>query len=276
MFIKNIIIKYIINRLGENRLISLIHDVFHNNGLIKHNCDYCTINSEKSIINIDEPYNYINELDNYFSSIGTNFDLAKDNLMKSAGPDILFFQSNKGQQIEALLFSAISIIKNDVYNILEIGTGSGANTYILSCLFPNSTVYSYDLPETDINYESLAWRKHDDEFYKRVNRKNIVFVEKNSFFTLSDSLPQFDLIYVDGGHDYPVVAWDAMFSYNQTRSDGFIIFDDYNRGNSISDSGYNDVNHLIEFLSKIIKEDVIYLPWAGYDNKARRCLIRKE
>lgn len=38
---------------------------------------------------------------------------------------------------------------------------------------------------------------------------------------------QFDLVYVDGGHDAVTVLFDGMFSWPKVKPGGFLMFDDY-------------------------------------------------
>jgi len=87
----------------------------------------------------------------------------------------------------------------------------------------------------------------------------------------------FDIVFIDGGHSYPSLAWDAMYAYNRTAPGGFILFHDYNRPNNDPRRRGNDVKDLIDnYLREIIEEEIIFLPWAGYDRDARTCVIRKK
>jgi predicted O-methyltransferase YrrM len=223
--------------------------------------------------------NYKNDLEVYFKTLDITYNEAESNLKNKLGDDILFFKNTKGQQLEALIFSAISLSNYQFDNILEIGTGSGANTSILAKLFPDAKVYTYDLPRDDIDYESMAWRKKDANFNKRINEKNINFFTENSFFMAKNNMPKFDLIYVDGGHSYPAIAWDGMYAYNHSNKNAFIVFHDYNRPNNdprIKNST-NDIKDFIDnYFIHIIPEKVHFLPWAGYDPHARICLVQKE
>lgn len=219
---------------------------------------------------------YLDALAIFFNKYDLTINEVEYKLKQVTSAKCLYFESETGQQLEALYFAAISLIKEDAENILEIGTGKGANTVILSVLFPGAKIYTYDLPENDRDYDKLSWRVDDINFSNKINRNNIIFHEKNSFYMLSDNLPYFDLVYVDGGHSYPAIAWDAMFAYNKTNPGGFIIFHDYNRPNNDPNRDANHVKDLIDnYLSKIITEEIIYLPWSGYDTDARTCLIRK-
>lgn len=224
-----------------------------------------------------EIWDYKIPLSSYFDKVGLTYLEAEEKLRKVTSGKCLYFESETGQQLEALIFSSISLIKSSVDNILEIGTGSGANTMILAALFPHAKIHTYDLPKKDRDYGNLAWRAEDSGFSERILQDSIIFHEKNSFFMLSDELPDFDLVYVDGGHSYPAVAWDTMYAYNKTLPGGFIVFHDYNRPNNDPTRDANHVKDLIDnYISTMIDEQIVYLPWAGYDNEARTCLIHKK
>ena len=189
---------------------------------------------------------------------------------------MLYFESEKKQQLEALYFAAFSIINNNVQNVLEIGTGLGWNTVILSSLYNQAKIYTYDLPVNDRDYSTLAWTQQDEYFLDKINKENIIFKEKNSFFMMEDDLPDLDLIYVDGGHSYPSLAWDTMFAYHKTSPQGMIIFHDYDRPNNDPTRDANHVKDIIDgYLSELIQEKIHYLPWAETDGRARICIIQK-
>ena len=224
-------------------------------------------------------YNYRKELETFFSLLGVKFEKAEQRLREVMREDCLYFASDKGQQLEAVIFSAVSLYKSDVRNILEIGTGNGDNTVILASLFPDAIIHTFDLPKEDRDYKTLAWRNsgEGDKFKKKILHERIVFHEKNSFYMLSENLPKFDLAYVDGGHSYPSLAWDAMYAYNMTNPGGVIVFHDYNRPNNDPTRDSNHVKDLIDnYLKNILTEEIYYLPWAGYDPDSKTCLLIKQ
>lgn len=224
-------------------------------------------------------YDYKGELEKFFLHIGTRYEDAENRLREATGGDCLYFKSDSGQQLEALIFSAISTSRRDVRSILEIGTGKGDNTVILASLFPLAHLHTFDLPKEDRDYNTLAWRKGSEEnsFTEVITHERITFHEKNSFYLLSEDLPKFDLAFVDGGHSYPSLAWDAMYAYNMTKPGGIIIFHDYNRPNNDPTRDCNHVKDLIDnYLKNILTEIIYYLPWAGYDPDAKTCLLIKQ
>jgi len=224
-------------------------------------------------------YDYRAELEKFFLNLGIQYENAEKHLREATGGECLYFKSDSGQQLEALIFSALSLHKRDVRSILEIGTGNGGNTVILASLFPDARLHTFDLPKNDRDYNTLAWRRGGEEnsFAEKIAHERIIFHEKNSFYLLSENLSTFDLAYVDGGHSYPALAWDAMYAYNMVNPGGFIVFHDYNRSNNDPARDANHVKDFIDnYLRNIVKEEIHYLPWAGYDTQAKTCLIIKQ
>lgn len=165
----------------------------------------------------------------------------------------LYFDAN---QLRGFYFSTVSFVLKDAENVLEIGTGKGRTVNHLSILFPSALIYTVDIPSHDGDYKKFAGRTRTDDnkkmFKKNIDRPNIVFIEKNSFFLPSLGLPEkFDLIWVDGGHYFPVVAWDVMFAYSHIKEGGFLFMDDY---------GMSDVHKTIDYMKERINETIKMLP----------------
>lgn len=137
-----------------------------------------------------------------------------------------------------LYFTIAFLALRDVRNILEIGTGFGEMAVFLAELIPSATIYTIDAPPGDRDYEKWAWRKkkeYMDMHIENMKKDNIIFIEKNSFFMPSVGLPEeFELIWIDGGHEFPIVAWDTMFAYNRLKEGGFIFMHDCVEGNDVS------------------------------------------
>jgi predicted O-methyltransferase YrrM len=55
---------------------------------------------------------------------------------------------------------------------------------------------------------------------------NIVLLKTNSFFLPAVAKGAFDLVWVDGGHLYPEVAWDLCNAYHLVREGGYVMCDD--------------------------------------------------
>lgn len=156
-------------------------------------------------------------------------------------------------------FAMASLILDDVHSVFEIGTGSGASTNTLAKLFSDSIIYTIDVGPDDPNWKGTWKSKHSDKvvFYnKNLDHKNIKIIECNSFFLPALELPErFDLIYVDGDHQYPVVASDISFAYSHLRKGGFLFMHDY----EIRPAGL-DVNYVVNWMREHIKEEVLEFP----------------
>ena len=83
------------------------------------------------------------------------------------------------------------------------------------------------------------------------------FIPKNSFFLPSLGLPEkFEIVWVDGGHQFPVVAWDIMLAYNYLEDGGFMFIHDY----YVEPAKASQVKDTIDYIKNRIKEKVWYLP----------------
>lgn len=141
-----------------------------------------------------------------------------------------------------VMLGALAVKLPDARNVLEIGTYDGRTALLLSQLFPNATVTTIDLPPTDPVYLSSYEVARTTEFLKRrdeVLRRNsrVKFVEANSLSLTngrgtvdgltSESVNKgFDVIWVDGDHDFPVVGIDLANSVRLLRPGGYLMCDD--------------------------------------------------
>lgn len=161
-----------------------------------------------------------------------------------------------------LFFAMASILlKGNVKNVLEIGSGSGSGTNRLSRLFPEATVFTVDIPIEEAIPGDMSWRvRHKSEiprFKQNLARDNIVFIDCNSFFLPMLDLPkQFDFIFVDGDHMYPPAAADTMFAYHRVRPGGFLFMDNYD----IEPNPALAVAHLTESIRDLVEEEILLLP----------------
>lgn len=138
-------------------------------------------------------------------------------------------------------FAMASLVLKGVKNILEIGTSKFGSTVVFSKLFPEATVYTIDV-------------KNRGKY--RPDHDNIKFIESNSFFLPSLKLPEkFEIIFVDGDHVFPAVAWDISFAYACVAKGGFLFMHDY-EVERLSD---NDVKITVEYIRNRIPEDILLL-----------------
>lgn len=211
------------------------------------------------------------ELNAIFSNFGVSLADARNKLKPIAE-----YAYNLKGSLHHLYFAMASLTTKNVENVLELGTGLGETTAVLSGLFPSATIYTLDLPEKDESYSNIAWRnrkKHRmGQFREATNKENVVFIPKNSFSLSSLGLPkEFEMIWVDGGHAFPIVAWDIMYSYNHLKKSGFMFMHDY----SIEPFPHLRIKETLDYISSRIKEKIWILPSVGNDNAKTAC-IRKE
>jgi hypothetical protein len=158
-----------------------------------------------------------------------------------------------------LLFSALSLKQTKFSKILEIGTANGRFTKILSELFLNSEIDTIDLPENDPIFKTI-YRRNNKEVVKefketqKINTepKNINLTKINSFFIPEIFKNKYDLIWVDGGHLYPEIAWDLCNAYHLCKKNGYLLCDDIIICDKQISNKYvsNDSYKIIEYLCK--------------------------
>lgn len=154
-----------------------------------------------------------------------------------------------------------------IRRILEIGTFDGETTFILSKLFPASEIVTVELPEDDPIFRSSYARDdvqtlNDFKTRQSANLKadNIIHKGINSFFLPGQIKGEFDLIWVDGGHLYPEVAWDICNAYHFCSPGGFVMVDDvitHHRG--FRDAYVSPDSHqVLEYVAARTRETPIY------------------
>ena len=122
--------------------------------------------------------------------------------------------------------------------ILEIGTAEGDFTAFLGTIFPNSIIETIDLPSTDPRFwnatTDLSVQNTSKVKLSEVNSRdeklrrftNINFREMNSLGLTFQQDQNYDLIWVDGDHTYPVVAIDIANALRLLKVGGLLGFDD--------------------------------------------------
>lgn len=155
-----------------------------------------------------------------------------------------------------LYFTLASLQHPNIKHVLEIGAGSGRATVLLARLFPEANIWTFDIPEDDPNFKRIGKKEGDREKIRMKLQviKNITYFEKNSFYLSSmNFLPDyFDLIFIDGGHEYPAIAWDLSYSYGHLAVDGFLFIHDY--------GSRPNVKEAVDYMAKRIPEKIHYLP----------------
>jgi len=215
----------------------------------------------------------IEEFEFFFSKFNVTLEEARKKL-KGIAPDDWAYDF-KGT-FQHLYFAMVSVAISDVKNVLEMGTGLGETTAVLSGLFPMARIYTIDVPSTDDEFRKRAWRNLPQKkngkvrFKKNIDRENITYINRNSFFLPFFNLPKkFEVIFVDGGHLYPVVAWDIMFAYHHLEDGGFMFMHDYSIASIPKQSR---VKNMLDYLVPRIDEEILLFP--GSPNKKRNEVVK--
>ena len=231
-----------------------------------------------SIKNFFVPRKYLNKLYNIFRSLyyrvvfdekklldeqkqnfiknNWDYDKSLDYLNKILSENKLDLFDDSGDSMlsqHLIVFAALRNFKPK--RILEIGTYDGKTSFLLSKFFVDSQIITFDLDENSA-YFNYNWKDADDKhkinfLQKRnqnLNQKNIKFIKDNSFNIPQYKLSNFDLIWVDGDHTFPVLAWDICNAYHLLNSKGIMICDDIFLKQSFSYEKQSDVYEILEYL----------------------------
>jgi len=147
-----------------------------------------------------------------------------------------------------ILLSSISLKANfKCHKILEIGTFNAKTSAIISRLFPNANITTIDLPSSNDLFQNTYCRENNlNEFLIKRNEllikcPNISFIEMNSIALVNFDANEYDLVWIDGAHGYPVVALDIINAYRITRNHGLILVDDVWLNKKDNDAIYSSV-----------------------------------
>ena len=159
----------------------------------------------------------------------TGLQILNDVLRETHGRPVDFGKDS----VHWLVFACLRDALPESARILEIGTFDGQFTAILARLFPAAEITTVDLPESDPILRSTYEREVDAAYRGFVAKRdanlaapNIRFRQFNSAFLLDRVSGPFDLIWVDGGHLYPEVAWDIAAAHHLCRDGGRVLCDD--------------------------------------------------
>lgn len=170
----------------------------------------------------------------FFEELGLNYLQARDTLNSLCQR---LFQTNynsaNGMWSDHLIyFTALSAVGFKPRKILEIGTFKGETTKILSELFPESSIRTLDISKKEMlikgiylyainsNLDLFEHRKHNIN-----NVSNINFNELNSLF-LTLEIGEYDLIWLDGAHGYPIASIDFTNCIRMLSRQGKLVCDD--------------------------------------------------
>jgi predicted O-methyltransferase YrrM len=199
-----------------------------------------------------------------FSRLGLDYRHAK---MKTKDLVVSGALTRSDTSLHYELFAAIAAV-HAPRRILEIGTFRGEFSAFLATLFPKSNIETWDLPNTTSNdmhaYVSDLASHYNDQQQNRVNNlnrhANVHQVLKDSTY-LTRETAAFDLIWVDGDHSYPVVAFDILNAVRLAAPGAWIVLDDIKltemrRSSLSSTEAFECINHLTR--SGMITSSLVY------------------
>ena len=91
--------------------------------------------------------------------------------------------------------------KTNFKRLVEIGFNAGHSSSILLSLFDDITIQSYDIGQFDITHSNakLVKEKFGDRFNLKIT---------DSLKITTGEVNGADILFIDGGHDYPIVSGD--------------------------------------------------------------------
>lgn len=200
-----------------------------------------------------------------FEKLNFDFDeglMKLNNILSQSGMNAFSSMSS----VHTLLFSCLSLVSK-IEDILEIGTYKGESALLMSKIFPDAKIMTFDLPDNDpilaASYKresAVEMRKYKEQQKRNIKSQNITFIEKNSFFIPGEVLKKFDLIWIDGGHLYPEVAWDICNAYHLCKQGGWIMCDDIviDKKGQKNDYVSGDSYEVLEYIRARTGEEITY------------------
>ena len=179
------------------------------------------------------------------------------------------YDENFGMYSEHLIMlAAISELDQHFKGVLEIGTFDGVTAGILSVLFADAAIDTVDLDYNNPEFIKTYGRGVSAAKFAQEREKVLSSIEKVNFkacnsITLANWNVQYDVIWIDGAHGYPVVAMDVINAYRLCAPGGFVLIDDIWTTGSASDKFYRSTagfNSLRELVSAGLIDDFHLIP----------------
>lgn len=194
-----------------------------------------------------------------FSELGWNYDLALqrvNDLLHHNGRDDFQDSTRHVHSQHWIAFAAL--VDRRPRRILEIGTYTAHTTAFLSGIFPGAEITTIDLPDNSPTFCSSYFRESNEARAGFIQQRNLTlsqlpnvrFLQINSALLPAMRLDKFDIIWMDGGHDYPDVAWDMCNCLHLLSPGGILLCDDIYTQDKIPEYATRDAFHVIEMMAK--------------------------
>lgn len=181
-----------------------------------------------------------------------------------------------GERVEGNLICDISsdnftdkINEDKIYNLLklsenkskicEIGVNAGHSLLLMVSNNPNAEYLIFDLNGHSYTRPCIEYIKNAypstkiTEVYGDTNLTLKEYIDSNE-------LNAFDMIHIDGGHDTHTVVNDFIYTQQLLKTDGIIVFDDYNYGNIQNVINYYiNKKVILEYTEGLIKTNLHYI-----------------
>ena len=145
-------------------------------------------------------------------------------------------------------------------NYLEIGSFEGRSTAFISESKNINSITAVDTWEGSIEQnKSVLFKKVFKNFKNNIrtmNKKKINYFKTTSDLFFKNNIKTFNLIYIDGYHEYSQVKKDFINSFNCLEKNGYIILDDFNWF-FYKDINKNPMKAILEFYDKYKKDLII-------------------
>ncbi len=175
-----------------------------------------------------------------------------------------FAASSGMASVHWLLFACLARQRR-IRRVLEIGTFDGETTKLLATVFKEAEIATLDLPADDpilrrtyARGDEEALREYERRVVNNTRSDRITLVRRNSFFLPAVVSGKFDLIWVDGGHLFPEVAWDVCNSYHMLADGGILMCDDVILHPDGMSDGYvsPDSYRVLEYIRERTRDDL--------------------
>jgi predicted O-methyltransferase YrrM len=171
----------------------------------------------------------IEQLSSQFAAAGLDFTAAKNQVEELVEAHGL---SRSDNSLHYELFAGLSQACKP-RRILEIGTFRGEFTAFLATQFPDAYIETWDLPQVNDGHMKSYVDGFEIHYHNQTANRlknlggysNVKQILRDSTSLFWESEP-FDLIWVDGDHKFPVVAFDLINALRLLAPGGWIAVDD--------------------------------------------------